>query len=177
MQNNFDYYLMRRKGDQAYPLLKIVDEESEIMELVFNSPVPANPVLADYLSGPEDFVTKKISEAMQKLGMDGVEFIPTRLTGKDGAVIEEYVCISVDCNTYEAMDKEKSEFEYEYGSYWIEKIVLDIDILKNIPFNKRLGFRLREAPGYSLYHKSVVDAIISLNPTGVYFQNIEEYTF
>jgi len=35
--------------------------------------------------------------------------------------------------------------------------------------------RLREAPGYYLYHQTVVDAIMALNPTGMYFQDIEDY--
>jgi hypothetical protein len=91
--------------------------------------------------------------------------------------MEDYICINVEDNTYEAMDKEKSDFEYDCGSYWINKIVLDREILKDIPLNKRLGFRLREKPGYPLYHKSVVEAILALEPTGVYFENIEEMKF
>jgi len=177
MQNNFDYYMMRRKGDQTYPLIRILADNSDFMELAFNNPIPNNPVMADYLSGPEDFVTKRIAKAMQQLNMEGVGFIPTRLTDRKGNIIEDYICIDVNCNIYEAMDKNKSEYEYEYGSYWIQKVILDRESLNNIPLNKRLGLRLKEAPGYSLYHQSVVDAIMALDPTGIYFQHIEEYNF
>jgi hypothetical protein len=177
MENEFEYYVMRRKGDQAYPLIKVVDEDSEIMELEFNGTIPRNPVMADFLSGPLDFVRKRIAEVMQSLNMEGVRFIPTKLTFPKGEIVEDYICINVEDNTYVAMDKEKSDFSYRHRSYWINKIVLDREILKDIPLNKRLGFRLREAPGDYLYHKSVVDAILALEPTGVYFENIEEIKF
>jgi hypothetical protein len=176
MDKDFEYYVMRRKGDQAYPLIRVVNEDSEIMELEFNGSV-RNPVMADFLSGPLDFVRKRIADVMQSLNMEGVRFIPTKLTFPKGEITEDYICINVEDNTYEAMDKEKSDFEYDCGSYWINKIVLDREILKDIPLNKRLGFRLREKPGYPLYHKSVIEAIAALEPTGVYFENIEEMKF
>jgi hypothetical protein len=177
MENGCTYFVMHRKGDRAYPLIKVVDDEdNEIMELQFNGGV-RNPVMADYLSGPYDFVRKRIAEVMQSLDMEGVRFIPTRLTFGKGEVVEDYICVNVKDNTYVAMDREKSDFTYKHRSYWVNKMVLDRKILQEIPLNKRLGFRLREAPGYYLYHKSVVDAVLALEPTGVYFENIEEMTF
>jgi hypothetical protein len=133
--------------------------------------------MADFLSGPLDFVRKRIADVMQSLNMEGVRFIPTKLTFPKGEIMEDYICINVEDNTYVAMDKEKSDFSYKHRSYWINKIVLDREILKDIPLNKRLGFRLREEPGEYLYHKSVVEAILALEPTGVYFENIEDMKF
>ena len=179
--SEFKYYIMKRKSDQAYPLLRITGRDySEgrqirLVYLEFNSPIPRKPVMADFLSGSETIVSKRIADAMQQLNMDGVQFIPTKLTDTKGNVTEDYVCIVVDNNTYEALDKEESDYIKGKYSYDIEKIVLDREMLGEIPLSKRLGFRLKEAPGYSLYHQSVVDVIMALEPTGVYFQNIEDY--
>lgn len=61
--------------------------------------------------------------------------------------------------------------------YDIKRAVLDRNVLEKIPLSKRLGMRLKEAPGYCLFHQSVVYAIMALEPTEMYFQDIEEYNF
>ena len=185
MENEFEYYVMNSKGDDTYPLLKVVGRKyteeglESLLYLEFNDPVPQNPVMADFLSGPYDFVSGRIADVMKSFDMEGVEFIPGELTDHKGRTIKDYYCINVECNTYEAMDKVKSDYEYDedVDCYWVNKIVLDKEVLKQIPSNRRLGFRLEEKPGYFLYHKSIVDAIITANPTGVVFRNIEDFEF
>ena len=179
--SEFKYYIMKRKSDQVYPLLRITGRDYsegrqiKLVYLEFNSPIPRKPVMADFLSGSETIVSKRIANAMQQLNMDGVQFVPTELTDTKGNITEDYVCVVVANNTYEALDKEDSEYMFDEPIYEIEKIVLDREVLGKIPLNKRLGFRLKEAPGYSLYHQSVVDAIMALEPTGIYFRDIEDY--
>ena len=114
---------------------------------------------------------------MYVMNMEGVRIVPIELSDQKGGYIEDYYCIYVDDNTYEALDKEKSDYEYdeECDMYYINGYVLDREVLKKIPLNKRLGWRLLEDPGIYLYHKSVIDEIKKLNPTGVEFLNIEEY--
>ncbi|GHU98984.1 hypothetical protein FACS1894159_02290 [Bacteroidia bacterium] len=185
MENEFKYYVLKRKGDQSYPLLRIDDEDYDEdgkclkVYLEINTPRPRKPVLADFLYAPETIVSKRIAEVMQSLNMEGVQFIPTQLTLPKGEIIEDYVCVLVDDNTFIALDKEKSVYERgkREWNYMIEKVVLDRAVLSQIPLNKRLGFRLREAPGDSLFHHSVIEAIDALNPTGVFYVDIEEYEF
>lgn len=175
--DNFEYYLLERKGDQTYPLIRIADNHSEIMQLEISEPKHRKPVLADYLRGSEDFLKKHIVEAMQALNMERVKFRSTELDDGKGNIIDDYVCIIADDNCYKALDKEKSDFKYneERNRYRIKKVVLDRKVLSEIPLNQRLGFCLREASGYRLYHKSVIDVIQSFDPTGVYYVNIEDY--
>jgi hypothetical protein len=100
-----------------------------------------------------------------------------------GEIIEDYICVDVDNNTYVALDKEKSIYtkddddDEDMVFYTVEKVVLDQKVLSEIPLNKRLGFRLKESPGDYLFHESVIEKIQRLNPTGVFFVNIEEYEF
>ncbi|GHU05793.1 hypothetical protein FACS1894158_09850 [Betaproteobacteria bacterium] len=187
----FKYYLLKRKGDQSYPMLRIADrdydEDGKCLKvyLEINTPRPKKPVLADFLYAPKTIVSKRIAEVMQSLNMEGVQFIPTQLSLPKGEIIEDYVCVLVDNNTYVAMDKEKSVYtkyededdDEEDVDYTVEKVVLDRAVLSQIPLNKRLGFRLREAPGYYLFHHSVIEAISALNPTGVFYVDVEEYEF
>lgn len=181
---DFKYYTMNRKGDEAYPLIRVADldynpdKTIKQLHLEFNGTVPKNPVMVDYLSGPYDFVTKRIAEVMKAMNMRHVQFIPIELTDNKGNTIDDYVAISVKANNIKALDME--EFDYEINEddeddLWISKIVLDKEVLSKIPLNERLGFCLREAPGYRLYHKSVIDVIQSFDPTGVYYVNIEDY--
>ena len=174
---DFEYYFMESKEDQAYPMIDLMDENGEIIEAQFGDPLPRRPILADYLTGAKDFVTKKIADVMLAMNMEGVRIVPIELSDQKGGYIEDYYCIYVDDNTYEALDKEKSDYEYdeECDMYYINEYVLDREVLKKIPLNKRLGWRLLEDPGIYLYHKSVIDEIKKLNPTGVEFINIEEY--
>ncbi|WP_303840190.1 DUF1629 domain-containing protein [Apibacter mensalis] len=174
---DFEYYFMESKEDQAYPMIDLLDEYGEIIEAQLGDPLPRRPILADYLTGAKDFVTKKIADVMLAMNMEGVRIVPIELSDQKGGYIEDYYCIYVDDNTYEALDKEKSDYEYdeECDMYYINEYVLDREILKKIPLNKRLGWRLLEDPGIYLYHKSVIDEIKKLNPTGVEFINIEEY--
>lgn len=180
--DNSKYYFVKRKGDQAYPLCDILnmtdveDGEADILQVEISDP-PRKPVMADYLSSAKDIFSKRIADVMRSLNMEGVRFLPAEIDDTRGNTYDNYVCVVVDDNTYEALDKELSDFTYRNGRYRMKKIVLDKDVLNQIPLNKRLGFRLRESAGYYLYHQSVVDAVMTLEPTGMYFQDIEEYDF
>jgi hypothetical protein len=188
---DFKYYMLKSKSDQSYPMLRIVNEDydengkSLKVYLEINTPRPKKPVLADFLYAPKTIVSKRIAGVMQALNMEGVQFISTQLTMPKGEIIEDYICVLVDDNTFVAMDKKKSVYtkyededdDEEDIDYTVEKVVLDRNLLSKVPLNKRLGFRLREAPGYYLYHQTVIDAIGALNPTGVFYVDIEEYEF
>jgi hypothetical protein len=181
--------MLKRKGDQAYPLLRVDNEECDddgnikSMHLSLNSPIPSKPVMADFLDGAKVFVSKRIAKVMQEMNTEGVQFIPTKLTMPKGEIIEDYICVLVDNNTYKAMDEEKSVYtkddddDEDMVFYTVEKVVLDCKVLSKIPLNKRLRFRLKETPGDYLFHETVIKKIQTLNPTGVFFVDIEEYEF
>ena len=168
--DNSKYYFVKPKSDQAYPLVDILEEDDDLWELELSSPVPRKPVMADFLSGAKDVFDKRIADVMQSMNMEGVQFFPAEIDDTKGNIHDNYVCVIVDDNTYELADKERSVSTSDG-----KKMIIDREKLSEIPLNKRLGMRLREAPGYYLYHQSVVDAIMALEPTGMYFQDIEDY--
>jgi hypothetical protein len=173
--DNSKYYLIKRKTDQAYPLVDILEYEEEPWELELSSPVPRKPVMADYLSGARDVFTKRIADVMQAMNMEGVCFHSTEVDDTRGTIYDNYVCLETNDNIYKLMDKEQSEYEEDDDIYSFSKLVIDRKKLNKIPLNKRLCMRIYEAPGYHVYHQSVVDAVMALEPTGMYFQDIENY--
>ncbi|MDR2925364.1 MAG: hypothetical protein LBU76_05380, partial [Azoarcus sp.] len=58
MSNEFKYYMLKRKGDQSYPMLRVDSREYDenrnikLMYLELNSPIPSKPVMADFLYSP-----------------------------------------------------------------------------------------------------------------------------
>ncbi|MWP49536.1 MULTISPECIES: DUF1629 domain-containing protein [unclassified Gilliamella] len=165
--------------DQTYPLIKEVGYEPEdddrnatLVYLEFNDPIPRNPVMADFLSGPEIYITDKIVEVIKNFSIKGVKFIDTELTTPKGELIEDYFCMLVD-NDIEVLDKEKSEFTYKYLVYSVSKFILDREVLNKIPLEERLIFLPEESPSKILFHETVAKAIMDENPTGMEFINIE----
>lgn len=180
--DNSKYYFVERKGDQAYPIIDIQNltnvqfGRERILQCCIGEPRPRNPVMADFLSSGKDIFTKRIADVMQSMNMEGVRFFPVEIDDTKGTIHDDYVCVYVDDNTYQLMDKELSVYHYEDRIYSFSKLIIDREKLNEIPLNKRLGMRLREYPGMYLYHQSVVDAVMALEPTGMYFKDIEEET-
>jgi hypothetical protein len=173
--DNSKYYFAKRKTDQAYPLVDVLEEGNDIWELEFSPPRPRKPVTVDFLDGAVGVFSKRITDVMKSFGMEGVDFHSSRISDTKGTVYDNYVCVETWDNIYELMDKKLSKYHYEHLTYSFSKLVINREELSKIPLNKRLCMRIREAPGYTLYHQSVVDAIMALEPTGMYFQDIENY--
>ena len=183
--DNEKYYFVERKEDQAYPMISITNMgkvergEDDVLECYID-PVLRKPVMADYLRSAKDVFSKRIADVMQAMNMEGVHFYPTEVDDTKGSVYNDYVCVVVDCNTYKLLDLKKSEYEMDdeidpdNPMFDVYKVVIDRQRLNEIPLHKRLGMRLREYPGRYLYHQSVVDAVMALEPTGMYFQDIED---
>ena len=191
--NEFDYYFIESSGIADVPLLRNDDDidpdaldflgEEEYtdienpIQLCFNSPIPKNPRMVDYHSLPDTVFSEKIYDVLSPMNIEGVQFVPAIINGKNGESYENYWIV----NTYmpiECFDKEKSV--YKIGGFtncWerIEKIYLDKNLLSKIPINKRLIFKPKETSMFELYHKSIVDAIMAVNPEGIRFVKVEDW--
>ena len=194
--NEFDYYVIDRKGDKAYPLvgphedsehtlLYIGDNFSEFreksipnpkpVEFVFCDPIPRKPVIGDYFSDPESIISKKIADEMKPMNIKGIQLIPATVESNKGNVYEDFFWIYIH-HYIEAMDKDKTNFELsKYGLYRFDSFTLDEKILTEIPLEERLIFKLKEKSSIKLYHCSVVDIIMSTNPEGVMFTKVEDW--
>jgi hypothetical protein len=188
--NEFDYYLIERKGDKAYPLIAGTSgsahtyeylekrgeyiENPQKMEFSFCKPIPRKPVIGDYFSETESVVSEKIKNVLESMHIKGIQLIPAKVESNKGDIYENFYYIHI-YNIIEAMDKENSKFEYEYEMYYIDSFTLDNKVLEKIPLEERLVFKLKEDITMKLYHKSVADAIMATNPEGVQFIKVEDW--
>jgi hypothetical protein len=146
--DNSKYYFVERKGDQAYPLIDLLNigsvenGEDKIVNAVIGYPIPHNPIMADFLKSYNDIFSQRIADAMQKMNMENVLFYPIEIDDTKGTIHYNYVCIDVEDNTYELLDKELSDYLFKRRSYSIKKLVIDREKLNEIPLNKRLCIRI-----------------------------------
>jgi hypothetical protein len=196
MSNEFEYYVIGRKSDKAYPMvdpkegskhtkLYIGDNFSEFhekqipdpqsVEFVFSDPVPRKPVIGDYFSEPESIVSKKIADVIKPMNIKGIQLIPAIIESNKGDMYKDLYWIYI-YHYIEAMDKKKTKFELrKSGVYFFDRFALDEKILSEIPLEERLVFKLKEKDSIKLYHRSVVDAIVALNPEGIQFTKVEDW--
>ena len=77
------------------------------------------------------------------------------------------------------MDKENSDWE---PNEWkpgkasnVEKLVLDNEVLDKIPLEERLVFAVWEAHLHVLYHYSVVEKMLEIDPTGMTIYRLSKW--
>jgi hypothetical protein len=180
MTINEDYYVINRAGGSQYPLLEW-DQRSGIfskglpvtvtepIKLRLGAPVPKKPVMVDYHSLPEPVVGQKIFNVLNPLDIDGTQLHPADVKMPDGEklrywllhVFNEIICVD--------RDKSKVSLSRSGRVQGIDRLVLDEDILQNIPLEKRLIFVLKESVSTCLFHKSIMDAVMAVNPVGCRF--------
>ncbi|MDR2552777.1 MAG: hypothetical protein LBD31_06410, partial [Treponema sp.] len=121
--------------------------------------------------------SKKIFDVLDKMKIKGIQLIPSVITGKNNKIYENYWYIHI-INRYPALDREKSIYEWDdfiKVASPLEKVVLNEEYLRTIPLEERLVFYLAENGVEQLFHKSVVEAIMTVNPEGVRFINVKDW--
>ncbi|MEO6231100.1 MAG: DUF1629 domain-containing protein [Ferruginibacter sp.] len=187
MKSQFTYYIITSKVDENTPLLSeetnspdYLYERNEIQNpklilFKFGKPLPQRPILGDYLSSPNSVISKKIYDIIAPCKIDGIQLLPSRIRGLNNEIYSDYWAIHV-FNRIKCIDLKASKCIYEDNMLDdIERLVLDEKCLDEIPMAKRLVFRLKEDRSFELYHSSLVDAIMSIKPSGIKFINIEEW--
>ena len=190
MNDNFEYYLVGCDNTPNVPSLKPSDETDirflmrevpielpdEPMELAFRSPIPRKPKMVDFHEMPSSVFSGKIANVLQPMNIEGLQLVPATVVGKD-TEYKDYWIVYI-YKKIECMDMEHSVYEISPLDGWVKNIrrfFLDTKKLAEIPLEKRLIFLLKEERAKRIYHKSVVDAIMSVNPEGIRFYPLEQY--
>jgi hypothetical protein len=193
--NEFDYYFIESTGGVDVPLLECndvdkyaldflaYDEFAEIVTpvyLCFNEETTKGlktPRMVDFHTLPHTVFSQKVFDVLSPMQLEGVQLVPAIITGNNGEEYKNYWIL----HTYkqiECFDKEKSI--YKIGAFtkrWSceKKVYLNKEALAEIPLEKRLLFVSKETSRFELYHKSIVDAIMAVNPEGLTFIPVEEW--
>ena len=195
--NEFDYYFIGSTYPDNVPLLTVDDidrkstmsigflsrnelvPENHVARVRFGDPIPRKPKLADYLSldGIRSVFSKKVYDALKEHEIKGLQLVPTIIRGKKDELHKDFWVANIYQSLY-SFDEEESEFGYisELTNTWedIEEIILDKEALSKIPLEERLVYKAEES-SFVVYHKSIVDIIMSVEPEGVCFTPVEEW--
>ena len=192
--NEFDYYLIERDNKFMSPLLINNDEinsggtmflrrlqrvdDKTVVHLEFNPPIPPKPEMTDYLwLQSREVFSKKIYNILKDIEIKDFQLVPAVIKGKKGEEYSDYWIAGIYRN-FAFLDKDKSEY-YSITSKgsWngIEKMVIDKELMSEVPLEERLIYVGKESSAYVYFHKSIVDLIMSTNPTGVKFISVEDW--
>ena len=116
--------------------------------------------------------SEKIYNVLKDFDIKDFQLVPAVIKGKKGEEYTGYYAANV-YREYAFLDKEKSEYDrIDSDGRWddIEKMVLDEAEMAKVPLAERLVFRSREWGTQTFWHKSIVDAIMAVEPTGIRFR-------
>jgi hypothetical protein len=204
MENEFDYYLVESSGGFTSPLLDVnnrVDPDGidylfrkrvvpndTVTHLTFGSPIPRKPAMVDFLdmTGRQVF-SKRVYDVLKTKEINGLQLVPVVITSRrrqDGKnimgenIYTDYWIVNAYLE-YAFLDPKKSKREggIDDKGRWgiIDTMVLNEDLVSKTPLEDRLIFVTRECGSYVLYHKSIVDLIMSVNPQGIVFVPIDKW--
>lgn len=182
MDDDFEYYKVSRsnsillrpdKGNPYYLYEDFKIANPLMMKYTLQDPLPKRYKLVDYHSDSDSIVSKKIFNVLSSLNVYGLQLLPTQIRLMNDEVQSGYWAIHL-FNHIKCVDIKNSKCRFDVGLREVRKLVLDNMILKNIPIEKRLAFRLVEDISYQLFHKSIVKKILATNPEGILFTNVSE---
>lgn len=184
---NEEYFYVKETELNYYPTLTYDDEEeeceselfrdiqlddSEARLLCFDKPIPRNPKLGDYhrITQRSPAISEQLKNILESFNLKGVQFIPAVIIDKKGDEHEGYYIVHVH-NLIKCMDKEKSTWtpsDKKPGrAFSIDNLVLDNELIDQIPLGDRLVFAVWENSLNILYHRSVVDKLLEIAPQGL----------
>lgn len=186
---NEEYFVIGRVNNNNYPLLVVkqggrYERECEYVDDIhpmlyrLGEPVPPKPIMVDFHSSSCSIVSQKIGNVLGEINIKGLQLIPATIEGKNNELYENYCFLNI-YNKYPALDMDKSVYSWDDFlelANPIEKIVLNEEFLNSLPLEERLIFRLKENSVFEIYHKSVVDTVMAINPEGILFTKVSDWS-
>lgn len=183
-----EYFVLLRARSQQHPLLSwgqsyrafLKARPVEVLEpvkLKLGEPVPPKPVMVDHHSLPSPVVSSRLKDALEAMQLQGVQLVPADI--QVGDEVLRYWLVHM-WRRLGCVDRERSILTLDPADgdvLDIERLVLDEDVLRKIPLQERLAFRLEEAVLH-LFHRTVVERVMSLTPPleGLRFIPVPEWS-
>ena len=191
MAEEFDYYRIYKKGEDFIPLISIGKdgtsdsfyakekvENPPVINFYLQKPVPPKIPPVDLMTCPHLIFSNKLATLLNSLTISGIQLIPGQFRANEKPYLgmeTEYYGLSV-YHKIKCLNRELCDATIGTGIRNVKKLVLDKNILKEIPLEERLIFKLKEDGTYKMFHKSIVDKIMEVNPRNVRFVHIEDIT-
>jgi hypothetical protein len=131
--------------------------------------------MVDYHSLPTPVVSERLKDALAALDLFGLQLVPADVEVKPDDV-RRYWLLHV-FNKIACIDRQRSALSfYSDGDVLgINKLVLDEKVLQEMPPEQRRVFRLEESTSVYLFHHSVVEQVLALNPEGLRFVRVDQW--
>ena len=191
--NEFDYYLIGADSGN-YPRIEIdddFDESANSSVFSYDEEAPDDTVayvkfaysekgftMPDYLlCDCREIFSKKIYDVLKDISVKDFKLVPTIIEDKKGEKYTDYWSANI-YRDFAFLDKEKSEYSrINAKGRWsgVEKMVIDKELMSQVPLEERLIYISKESSAYVFYHKSIVDLIMSVNPTGIEPISVEKW--
>ena len=130
------------------------------------------------LSGGSFAVSDKLYNILSGLGLEGIQFFPVTLLENNEEKYSGFRYVHI-YNILPVLDEKNSKYQ-QIGTTKNSNNLLEIkfktNTLKNIPLEKRLVFKFPLKRSYFIFHNSVTGKIMSVNPSGLQFVKISEYS-
>ncbi|MFP2928530.1 imm11 family protein [Pyxidicoccus sp. 3LG] len=182
-----EYFVLLRARSQQHPLLSwgqsyrafLKGRPVEVLEpvkLKLGEPVPPRPVMADHHSLPSPVVSSRLKDTLEVARLPGVQFVPADI--QVGDEVLRYWLVHM-WRRIACVDRERSVltlYPTDGSIMDIDRLVLDENVLREIPLQERLAFRLQEDVVH-LFHSTVVERVMSLTPPpeGLRFVPVPEW--
>ena len=152
----------------------------EVQELQFNVYGKEKTIeSADMISdGIIYVISEKTHNAIALFDIPTIQMVAAKLMHKAKKQISNnwsYLNMYTNINCLDKSNSECDIDDFDGSVSDISKIVLDSDALSVVPLKERLIFNLGEMDTHRLFHRSVVDAIMATEPTGIRFVKVEDY--
>ncbi len=184
--SDFDYYAAYKLRERNVPRLTLSGagsrllaqneslENVEPIEYFMCDPIPPKINLVDFMTSPKAVISDKIADVLRPMNISGIQLLNCVLLGEkeEQDIREGYWGLHI-YHRIECVNRELSICRINHGIISAEKIVLDKSVLEKIPLQDRLIFRLQEDPLYQLFHKSIVDKIMAVNPSNLGFVDLD----
>jgi len=122
-------------------------------------------------------VSPKLYEVLHGIDLEGIQFIPVILMEDDEMKYNDFWYVNL-YNVLDVLSVKNCKFQVFYGML-SDKNLLEIKFdskkMKEISLEKRLIFRLSLGRSYFIFHESIVEKIMSINPVGFEFIKISDY--
>jgi|SRR5215217_710701 len=183
-----DYFVLLRARSQQHPILAWDQSASAFrkgrpvdasvpVKLRLGEPVPSSPAMVDHHSLPAPVVSPRLKEVLDAADLRGVQFVPADVQVADSVL--RYWLVHM-WRRLACADRQRSRLTVDPDDgdvVGIDSLVLDEAVLREVPLEERLAFRLEESVVH-LFHRSVVDRVQSMTPQpeGLRFIPVEEWS-
>ncbi len=172
---NDDYFMIEEVPRAPIPMIGEDDipargpvDATHVYQYVLCKPIPKNYILGDYCQSMTPILSKRVIDVIRSFDPADTQYLKLVLNHPKGKQHEDHMILYVHAMLEKIIDIRNSDVDYDPRDDFVTDLRsfrLDKKALSAFPEASRLVFVPRQAPASTLFHKSVVDAIMALEPS------------